>query len=77
MEIFMQNNNCFFPTTGPAGTSSATPNLALAIRCPNFNNFNTVKLLDRMTDLNLISLLIHLKRVCVQLAGKVHTLLGY
>ena len=73
----MQHYNCFLPGSGPSGTFPSATKFTLTVCCPYFDNFYIVKTLNRFSYLHLVGFFIHLKRVCIQLVSKMHSLFGY
>lgn len=76
MIILVKYNNRFLPASRPADIPSPAARLTLDIRRTNISYLDVVKLLDGVTNLNLVSLLVYLERIRIACTSKVHPLFG-
>jgi len=77
MKIGFQVNNGFLPARCHTNIAASSARLTYNVSCPYLVDLYAVQSLDRISYLNLISLLINLKAVRTSDTRQVHSLLCY
>ena len=72
----MQYHYSLLPVARPAVMPPTPSRLTSIVSRPDIKNLYTVKLLDSISDLDLVSILVDLKRICVSRIRKMHPLFG-